>query len=91
MLRNFSDDNKAYLITQACRRGMKELDLLLAAFCREHLADLTDETAARLLELLANSDAALYSWLFGLEAAPKQFQDLVLYLRHVHSCQSIEP
>ena len=63
-----SDRRRARLRWQ-CRRGMRELDLLLLAYL-DHALDLDDRRALRRFErLLATPDAMLFDWLMG-RAAP---------------------
>ena len=63
-----NDSRRARLRWQ-CRRGMRELDLLLLAYL-DHGLDLDDPQALRRFEgLLGTPDAMLFDWLMG-RAAP---------------------
>lgn len=48
-----------------CRRGMRELDLLLQQFLDAQGGRLDERAAASLLRLLDYPDAVLLEWLFG--------------------------
>lgn len=61
-----------------CRRGMRELDVLLNAFLRDHydaLSDTEKRTFAALLEL---PDPQLHGYLLGREQAPDPDQAKLL-------------
>jgi antitoxin CptB len=53
-----------------CRRGMRELDVLLEAFLRQDYAGLAAQDQARFEQLLAASDPDLHAWLTGRRAHP---------------------
>jgi antitoxin CptB len=48
-----------------CRRGMRELDLVLEAFLESHYDRLTPEAQADFAHLLAQSNQNLMDWLVG--------------------------
>ena len=48
-----------------CRRGMRELDLVLEAFLESHYDRLTPEAQADFEYLLAQSNEDLMAWLVG--------------------------
>lgn len=50
-----------------CRRGMLELDLLLANFLEKEYSDLIESEKILFKQLLTHSDQELYRWLIGLE------------------------
>jgi antitoxin CptB len=54
----------------ACRRGMKELELLLLPFFDEQFDTLTPELQADFERLLHEPDPFLYHWLLGMEQHP---------------------
>ncbi|MCC5851714.1 MAG: succinate dehydrogenase assembly factor 2 [Alkalimonas sp.] len=49
----------------ACRRGMLELDVLLAPFVEEGYDALTDADKAHFERLLASDDPDLFAWFMG--------------------------
>jgi antitoxin CptB len=49
----------------ACRRGLRELDLLLSAFLEVGFADLDGPDQERFIQLLALPDQELIEWLLG--------------------------
>lgn len=48
-----------------CRRGLRELDLILQKFLAQHYADLSLEDKQLFDEFLDHSDDDLLSWLIG--------------------------
>jgi antitoxin CptB len=50
-----------------CRRGMKELDVLLARYLDRHGEGLTPDSSLTLERLLEQTDPDLYRWLLGSE------------------------
>ena len=48
-----------------CRRGLRELDLILQKFHAQHYADLSLEDKQLFNEFLDHSDDDLLSWLMG--------------------------
>ncbi len=55
-----------------CRRGMLELDLLLAPFLENQYADLNEEEKLLFEQLLASEDQDLYDWLVKKEIPENQ-------------------
>jgi len=60
-----------------CRRGMKELDVLLVRYLDEHFgaASPADQEAFR--QLLGTEDAVLYAYCLGSEPPPPRFRALI--------------
>jgi antitoxin CptB len=60
-----------------CRRGMKELDVLLTRYVDERFcgASRLEQEAFRLL--LESQDALLYAYCLGLEPPPREFAALI--------------
>lgn len=50
-----------------CRRGMKELEVLLLPFVDEFYDDLLSEQQHAFVKLLGYDDASLYAWFMGYE------------------------
>jgi len=55
-----------------CRRGVRELDLLLTRFVGHHYDALSDADRQRLEELLNMQDPELMDLLWGREATPTE-------------------
>ena len=62
-------DQEARRLLWRCRRGMKELDVLLERYVRFHLAEASTEERQVLTRLLALPDPELADYLFGHAAA----------------------
>lgn len=62
---------------RSMRRGIKEMDILLMAYAREKLAQMSDAELALYDQLLWENDQNLYQWVTGQVAAPEPFQSLV--------------
>jgi succinate dehydrogenase flavin-adding protein (antitoxin of CptAB toxin-antitoxin module) len=75
------EDRRRRLIYRSLYTGMKETDILLGAFARQHLPLLSAEQLdryERLLEL--NQDPQVYAWAIGREPVPDQFDNDVMAL-----------
>lgn len=55
-----------------CRRGMRELDLLLQTFLTERYPTLSASDQQAFADLLEYPDHDLLSWLMGRESAPNE-------------------
>jgi antitoxin CptB len=67
-----------------CRRGLLELDIILAHFLDTGLADLGPEDRQTFTELLALADNDLWDLISRRQTAPEAAQERVLeLLRHV--------
>lgn len=65
-----------------CRRGMRELDLLLLQFLGSGYADLDDAAALAFNRLLDCPDALLLEWLLGRQLpSDKDVADVVQRIR----------
>jgi len=61
MTRAFTEEEKR--LRWQCRRGLKELDVLLEPFMEEHYLDLDVEEQALFARLLEEEDVDLLAWL----------------------------
>lgn len=65
-----------------CRRGMKELDVLLSGFLETKYDNLSDERKRAFASLLDCEDPDLYAWMVGQQAAPTvELRDVVEFIR----------
>jgi antitoxin CptB len=60
-----------------CRRGMKELDVLLARYVDEHFANASHAEQEAFGRLLETQDTVLYTYFLGSEPPPPQFAALI--------------
>jgi antitoxin CptB len=80
------DPGRASKLKWRCRRGMKELDLLLEQFVDGHREALSAGQWPELEALLEAEDDTLWDWLQNpATPAAKQFRDLLERIRHVPS------
>ncbi len=59
------------------RRGIKEMDIILARYADARLAALAPAQVDRYEALLSENDQDLYQWVSGQAAPPARFADLV--------------
>jgi antitoxin CptB len=62
---------------RAGRRGIKEMDLILAAFAAHRLEAMDTAALDRFDALLNENDQDLYAWVTGQQAPPARLSDLV--------------
>ena len=68
-----------------CRRGMKELDVLLERFLQQTYDDLADNQQAAFARLMQMEDPDLYAVLMGKQSAPDtECADVIEQLRNSH-------
>jgi antitoxin CptB len=60
-----------------CRRGMKELDILLTRYLDERLAAAPAEEQAAFERLLETQDPQLYAYCMGQEPSPDHLAGLI--------------
>lgn len=67
-----------------CRRGMRELDLVLEAFLESHYEQLTPEARSDFEQLLAHSNQDLMDWLVGgIEPESEVLARIVTQIREI--------
>lgn len=75
-------DAEAARLRWRCRRGVKELDVLLERFLAQHLARLSPAQVATLSRLLDASDPELLDWVLERQPPPQaDFATLLEMLR----------
>ena len=65
------------LIMQSNRRGMKENDLILGGFVKNHINNLSEKNLNDYESLLLENDQDLYLWLSKTKNPPKHFESIV--------------
>jgi len=60
-----------------CRRGMKELDILLARYLDERFCAASRPEQGRFWQLLETPDPLLYAYCLGSEPPPRRFAALI--------------
>lgn len=66
---------------RAGRRGIKEMDLILAAFADREMAGMTEGELDEFEELMEQNDQDLYQWVSGQSDAPEAHAALVARIR----------
>jgi antitoxin CptB len=69
-----------------CRRGMRELDMLLGRFLDECFDELTPKQQLHFAELLGQIDANLYSWLVGLQSPEEPHLKAIVDVIKQYTC-----
>ena len=75
------DEAKKRRLLWRCRRGTKELDLILQQFLESDYEELCVAQQARFDELLDTPDPVLTEWLCFEATPPEGFQSLVTAIR----------
>jgi antitoxin CptB len=60
-----------------CRRGMKELDVLLERYLAQHFDTASPAQRLAFVQLLDREDPELWAWLVGQAPAPADYADVV--------------
>ncbi|WP_020559206.1 succinate dehydrogenase assembly factor 2 [Thiofilum flexile] len=63
-----------------CRRGMKELDVILIRYLERHYETASEQERRYLNELLDLQDPILYGMVMGIDPAPAPYQPLIAKL-----------
>ena len=71
---NTQDARKKKAIWRAEHRGIREMDLLMGSFARQHVPDMDDDSLADFEALITVADPDLYNWLLGREDVPGEFR-----------------
>ena len=58
-------DNTVKRLRWRCRRGMRELDLILESYLEQHTHDMSDSELRVFERFLDSSDMDLYEWVTG--------------------------
>lgn len=77
-----SDPMNISRVKWACRRGMLELDILLAPFVDNSYQSLSEEDKQTFIRLLACEDPELFAWFMGHETCDDpQLAQMVIKVR----------
>ncbi|MDH3740980.1 MAG: succinate dehydrogenase assembly factor 2 [Hyphomicrobiales bacterium] len=71
---NTQDARKKKAIWRAEHRGIREMDLLMGSFARQHVPDMDDASLADFEALITVADPDLYNWLLGRTDVPEEFR-----------------
>ncbi|GGC18404.1 succinate dehydrogenase assembly factor 2 [Marivita lacus] len=71
------------LSMRSMRRGIKEMDLILARYAELRLEEFDDATLDRYDALLSENDQDLYQWVSGQKPAPDGLRDMILDISSV--------
>eukprot|EP01102_Stenamoeba_stenopodia_P004687 TRINITY_DN15003_c0_g1_i1.p1 TRINITY_DN15003_c0_g1~~TRINITY_DN15003_c0_g1_i1.p1 ORF type:complete len:165 (+),score=41.57 TRINITY_DN15003_c0_g1_i1:55-495(+) len=85
---------KRKLLYRSNHRGMRENDLILGSFAKEHLNDLSREELREYEKVLDQPDPELFSWFTGKATPPPEFKDHPILLRlcsYTHSFKQPPP
>jgi antitoxin CptB len=69
-----------------CRRGMKELDVLLARYMDERFCSASSAEQDAFRRLLETQDTILYAYCLGSERPPAQFAMLIERITAIPGC-----
>ncbi len=74
------DARRKRALFRSSHRGMQETDLLLGAFARRHLEELSEEQVQRFEVLLEEIDNDLFDWITGKKTVPAALDHDVMKL-----------
>ena len=66
-----NENLKKRLIYQSQHRGMKEMDLALGRFVKQHIHEMNEEEVLQLEWLLSFPDHVIYGWFFQNDPLPE--------------------
>jgi len=72
------DFRRRRAVWRARHRGMRELDLVLGAYARAHVAAMDRDAMAHFELILAAADTDLFDWVMGSAPVPAQYQGPVI-------------
>ena len=72
-----SSDQRLRRLSWRCRRGMKELDVLLQPFFEHRYVALSSEQQVSFEALMAEEDVDLLDWLVNAVPAPAHYATLI--------------
>lgn len=72
------EDRRKRLLYRASYRGFKEADLLIGAFARENIPEMTSAELDEFDALLTCNDHDLYAWATGNADPPPEFSGAIM-------------
>ena len=69
------------LYMRSIRRGIKEMDIVLGGFAKDHLGGLDEADLATYDRLLSENDHDLYAWVTGAVQPMDEFKDIIQTIR----------
>ncbi len=75
------------LIIRAGHRGIREMDLILSAWCAARLSTAEPKVLDLFETMLEESDHDLYAWVSGRVAAPKAYASLIADMAEIMEMQ----
>lgn len=73
------------LYMRSIRRGIKEMDLILGNFAKDHLSALQSAELDAYEALLEEADQDLYLWVTGQKSPPKTHKAMISMIAHKSS------
>ena len=67
-------------LTWLCRRGMRELDIILSDFAKNHYDSLPKFDQGLFIQLLSCEDSELFEWIFMNKQSDDKGIDRILHL-----------
>lgn len=65
-----------------CRRGMREMDLLLGSFLDQYYAEASMEVQQAFARILDEIDQDILDWVMQRRPSPPEYDDLLVQLRN---------
>jgi len=69
------------LYMRSIRRGIKEMDIILGNFARDHLTDMSDADLETYDRMLSENDHDLYAWVCGNADALPEFAAMIAVIQ----------
>jgi antitoxin CptB len=82
--------NQASSLFWRCRRGIREMDLLLQRFLESRYDQLSDNEKQVFAELLEQPDLDIMDWIMGRTPPPTIFESIISKLRDTNEPGSIQ-
>lgn len=82
--------NQGSSLLWRCRRGIREMDLLLQQFLENRYPLLSDNEKQAFAELLEQPDLDIMDWIMGRTSPPAKFESIINKLRNTNEPESIQ-
>ena len=78
------ENKRKRLIYRAWHRGMREMDMLIGNFARNHVPDFNEQELQEFEEMLSYNDQDLYDWYSKRRSLPaeKESDVMMMFLNH---------